>query len=32
MHIDRLRNVKASVDLNKPNKPQHIQNNYKKEQ
>lgn len=34
MHIDRLRNVKASLDMSKmaPKKPQHLKNNYKKEQ
>lgn len=34
MHIDRLRKVKASIDLQKlaPKKPAHIVNNYKKEQ
>ena len=31
MHMQRLRNVKAQVDMRKPPKPNHIQNNYKKE-
>lgn len=34
MHIDRLRNVKASLDMRKmaPKLLQHMKNNYKKEQ
>lgn len=31
MHMQRLRNVKAQVDMRKPPKPTHITNNYKKE-
>ena len=31
MHMQRLRNVKACVDMRKPPKPTHIMNNYKKE-
>ena len=31
MHMQRLRNVKPQVDMRKPPKPNHVQNNYKKE-
>ena len=31
MHMQRLRNVKPQVDMRKPPKPQHVQQNYKKE-
>ena len=31
MHMDRLRNIKATVDMKKPPKPTHVTKNYKKE-
>jgi hypothetical protein len=31
MHMQRLRNIKPSVDTKKPPKPTHITTNYKKE-
>ena len=31
MHMQRLQNIKPSVDMKKPPKPKHIVNNYKKE-
>jgi hypothetical protein len=31
LHMQRLRNIKPSIDMKKPPKPTHITNNYKKE-
>jgi len=31
MHMQRLRNVRAVVDMSRPPKPTHIVNNYKRE-
>lgn len=31
LHMQRLRNIKPSINMKKPPKPTHITNNYKKE-